>query len=54
MRELSLTPPADKPVVYWCKSCGGEIYDGHEYYEVDGEIYCCDCVRKRVADVEEE
>lgn len=54
MEYLRLTPPPEKPVVYWCKGCGGEIYDGNEYYDVDGETYCRHCVKKCVADAEEE
>ena len=38
-------PNAPEPPVFAeCDSCGTEIYDGNEYYEINGCNYCEDCV----------
>lgn len=38
-------PNAPEPPVYAeCEACGAEIYDGDEYYEIDGRNYCESCV----------
>lgn len=50
--EPSLTPEEPK-VAHYCDCCGGEIYEGEEYYEfdLDGAFtleptrICKDCVR---------
>ena len=34
----------DREVEILCDRCGEEIYDGEEYYRVDGQIICTDCV----------
>ena len=34
----------DEQPEYICHNCGGEIYESEEYYEVQGEIYCIDCM----------
>jgi hypothetical protein len=44
----------DPPILFNCKACGAEIYEGDDYYEVDGEPYCDGCVRSRTAEVEED
>lgn len=28
----------------WCSLCGGEIYAGDNYYELDGHAVCPDCL----------
>ena len=28
----------------WCRFCRGEIYQGEEYYQVDGQAVCTDCL----------
>ena len=48
-------PNADGPEVFGeCDGCGNEIYDGDEYYEIDGKIYCEDCIIdfRKTAEVE--
>lgn len=40
----------EPPVIYLCTGCGEEIRDGYEYYDVDGEPYCEDCVSLRTAE----
>lgn len=38
-------PNAPEPTVYsHCAMCGMEIYEGDEYYEVDGKDYCEECI----------
>ena len=42
----SRCPNAEEPPIYaQCESCGAEIRDGDEYYEIDSHNYCKDCVR---------
>ena len=41
----SRCPNASEPPVFGrCESCGMKIYDGDEYYEIDGRNYCESCV----------
>lgn len=45
--EPSLTPKEPK-VAHYCDCCGGEIYEGEDYYEFDldgATCICRDCVR---------
>ena len=45
--EPSLTPEEPK-VAHYCDCCGGEIYEGKEYYEFDSNgalCICKDCMR---------
>lgn len=46
--------PKDTMPVHICKH-GCEIYEGETYYEIDGNIYCEDCVKKgeKEAEIEE-
>ena len=41
-------------VVTGCEECGEEIYEGDDYYLIDGKAYCPDCIRdmKRMATYE--
>lgn len=41
--EPPLDPPEDK-VFAMCDHCGGEIYDGETYYDIDGEYVHVDCL----------
>ena len=41
--ERPLDPPEDKVFCY-CDHCGGEIYDGEEYYEIKGDLVHEDCL----------
>lgn len=48
-------PNAPEPSIFdHCVECGYEIYDGDEYYEIDGKKYCEACVGSflRTAEVE--
>lgn len=38
-------PNADEPeVAYRCIKCGDEIYVGDDYFDIDGEPWCEDCI----------
>lgn len=52
----SRCPNANEPsVVHKCLKCGEWIVEGDDFYDVDGEPWCEDCMRKcrRIAEVEE-
>lgn len=42
--EPPLDPPEDV-VFAMCDHCGGEIYEGEEYYDIDGQYIHEDCLR---------
>ena len=47
-------PNADEPkVVETCICCGYDIYEGDEYYDIDGEPWCKECINSsmKVAEV---
>ena len=27
-----------------CDWCGDEIWEGYDYYDINGDIVCCDCI----------
>jgi len=37
-------PKIKKEYVYKCDICDEEIFEGDSYYEIDGLIYCPDCM----------
>lgn len=39
-------PPEPKPVLH-CAGCGDGIYEGEEYYEIDGKTLCLNCMEMR-------
>lgn len=41
----------ERPIYAKCESCGAKIYDGDEFFEVDGHNYCEECVSHRTAEV---
>lgn len=48
-------PNAPEPPFFAeCDSCGCDIYDGDEYYKIDGHNYCEACVQSgyRTAEVD--
>ena len=45
--ELVGDRQAEEPIAY-CSECGGEIYNGDEFYKVGNNIVCVDCVGKDV------
>ncbi len=50
---VSFSDPKEHPVKF-CEECGADIYEGDDYYLVDGIVYCPDCIRdmKRMATYE--
>ena len=36
----------ERPVFDCCEICGADIYDGDDYYELNGHKYCETCVRE--------
>ena len=34
----------EPPVVHTCTHCGGDICNGDDYYDIDGEPWCEACV----------
>ena len=42
--EPRLDPPEDV-IFAECDHCGGEIYEGETYYEIDGQYIHEDCLR---------
>ena len=50
-----LEPPDIQPrKMCDCRNCGWGLYEGDEYYEIDGECYCEDCVEKLYRKIVEE
>lgn len=43
------------PVAYTCDCCGEPIYEGDDYYDIDGVAWCEDCIRaaRKTAELEE-
>lgn len=51
----SRCPNAPEPLVFGrCVKCKTKIYDGDDYYNIDGEYYCEDCIDncRKTAEVE--
>ena len=48
-RDLRLDPP-DDVIVTRCNCCGGEIYEGESYYNIDGSAVCPDCLEEFAKD----
>ena len=51
----SSCPNAPEPPVFAeCSLCGNDILDGDDYYEINGDYYCEDCIdeRRRTAEVD--
>ena len=44
----------DPPAFAECVGCGCIIMDGDDYYDIDGDYYCEDCMheRRKTAEVE--
>lgn len=43
-RYLTTPPECNEKPMYECCVCGSEIYEGDEYYEINGDIYCEECI----------
>lgn len=43
--HLSRCPNApDPPIVYECSCCRGPIYEGEDCYDIDGVVWCEECI----------
>ena len=51
---LSQCPNAMPVIVHECTLCGGEIYLGDTYYDIEGKPICEECINeaRREADIE--
>lgn len=47
--DLPIDPPEDK-VFAVCDYCGGEIYEGETYYDIDRKNIHVDCLRDFASD----
>ena len=51
----SACPNAPEPPAFAeCVGCGAVIMDGDDYYDIDGDYYCDECIheRRKTAEVE--
>ena len=47
MYQLKSEPPLDPPeptVALYCDNCGNEIYVGEDYWDINGDRICRDCL----------
>lgn len=43
--HLSQCPNApEPPIVCECSCCGEPIYGGDEYYDINGDVWCEECI----------
>lgn len=48
--EPRVEPPEDD--YYTASGCGHEIYEGEFAYEYEGKIYCPDCLRDKIMELD--
>lgn len=48
--EPRVEPPEDE--YYTASGCGHEIYEGEYAYEYEGKIYCPDCLRDKIMELD--
>ena len=48
--EPSVTPPESNYFI--ASGCGHEIYEGEHAYEFECAVYCPDCLREKIMDLE--
>ena len=36
--------PKDEPALFFCDECNGDIYEGDEIYNIDGDTICTECL----------
>lgn len=48
--EPRTEPPEDE--YYTASGCGHEIYEGEFAYEYEGKIYCPDCLRDKIMELD--
>lgn len=37
--------PKDPPIIGYCAHCGGELYEGENITNIDGQSWCPDCFK---------
>ena len=47
-------PNSEPKVVHYCDVCGGEIYEGDDYYDIHEERWCSECVESCLSTAEVE
>ena len=47
-------PPVEPPEsdYFTASGCGHEIYEGEYAYEYEGKVYCPDCLREKIFDLD--
>lgn len=55
MPERSFEDPQNEEIPFWervfCRcDCGREIYEREEYWNINGTIYCQDCIKEHIED----
>lgn len=35
----------EEKTVHICMNCGEDIYEGDDYYDIDGEAWCEECIK---------
>ena len=50
MMKHLLEPDAER-IFALCDHCGGEIYEGEDYYEIDGDSIHADCLYDYIRDL---
>lgn len=48
--EPRIEPPEDE--YYTASGCGHEIYEGEYAYEYEGKVYCPDCLRDKIMELD--
>ena len=48
--EPRVEPPEDE--YYTASGCGHEIYEGEYAYEYEGKVYCPDCLRDKIMELD--
>lgn len=43
------------PIVYTCVNCQEPIYEGDDYYDIEGDAWCEECIRDalKIAELED-
>ncbi len=44
-REYLEPPDYEAHAVFSCDYCYRGLYEGDEYYDIEGEVYCEDCLK---------
>jgi hypothetical protein len=50
--EANLSPPDEEIPVYQCSWCDKDLFTGDEYFCIDGDHVCVDCIESCKCEVE--